>query len=631
MKKRILLLAPILLAALSGCESNNNKTKPYTEPAKDINSLADFEKMVADNPIKNETTKTPIKYSLNVDLDFKNQEKQYELKDVELIGNGHRLKNITIDETNNSGLFSKVQNCIFRNFTIMNSSIYGSDCGALVGTVDQGVFESIKIADTVIVGDGTGSQVGGIIGNANNASVQGCENNAEISGGTNVGGIVGHAYNSDITHCTNYANISGQYGANIGGVVGTFQDFWRYEAREDLFDSNENYGNVEGTECDYVGGLIGNHNPTLYLRGSQYPKVNISRCINGGSVSGDDYVGGVSGNAQCDLCDVIFTNCINEGTVIGKKYVGGVAGYTFDFSQTTPYTSGDEIKRVQFNGCKSNLNEDENNYISGELYVGGIAGNGAYFRNCTNNIEVKLTESAFSNSTDDYNHQYQHSIGGIVGLGYGNTDLTTFDATTCINNGKISGISNEFAPYSIASSLGGICGFSYGGTFSRCENYGELFATQCIGGILGAMEPKADTRFSNCISQGNLNFYRTGGGIFGNVEASDTANAEIKMSLCTVNIQEAKIYGSNATLDDKYVAGGFIGRATSTSEAESDYKKVILINSESTFNYKTPAGAENMIVEAFVGFNKKLTDDKPLVIINTETTTATATRIGDIE
>ena len=76
MKKRILLLAPIFLLALSACESNNNKTKPYTEPAKDINSLADFEKMVEDNPIKNETTKTPIKYSLNVDLDFKNSEKQ---------------------------------------------------------------------------------------------------------------------------------------------------------------------------------------------------------------------------------------------------------------------------------------------------------------------------------------------------------------------------------------------------------------------------------------------------------------------------------------------------------------------------------------------------------------------------
>ena len=631
MKKSYLLLASLLLVTLSACDSKNNNTKPYVEPAKDINSLADFEKMVSDNPIKNETTKTPVRYSLNIDLDFKNADKQYKIKDVEIIGNGHKLMNIHSDETDNSGLFSHVKNCIFRNLTIANTEIYGSNSGTLVGEVDGGIFEKIKIADSVIVGAGEGSQVGGLIGYAKNASIEYCENNAPIQGCANVGGIVGHAYNSDIVHCVNNGEISVFSGENIGGIVGKFENYWTFDPRDDKFESNENHGDVLTTESNFVGGLIGNHSPLLYLRGSQYPKVSISKCTNDGIIRGRNQVGGISGNAVCDLCDVIFTSCINQGTVIGEKYVGGIAGYTSDFSKVYEYTQGDEIKRVQFNSCKTLLNEAEDNYVVGEQYVGGIAGNGAYFRNCINNIEVKLSKRDEYTSGSEHYQEYQHSIGGIVGLGYGDTSLTSLNATSCTNNAKISGYFDEFTQYSYASGLGGICGFTYGGTFSGCENNGELFATHSIGGILGALQPSNTTALLNCKSNGNLNFFTVGGGLIGDIDASSERNAGIRISGCNVTIEEAKIYGTTASASDIYSAGGFIGRATSTSPNEADYGKATLFNSESHLSYKSPADAENMAIDPIIGFNKKISENKPFVSINNDSVTSELTRLGNIE
>ena len=641
MKKRAALLLPLFLISLSACDSNNKKTSPYVEPAKDINTMADFEQMVEENPIKNESTKTPVRYSLNVNLDFKNSGKQYKMKDVELIGNGHELKNIQIIESNNCGLFSTVKNCIFSNLVIEDSEIRGDVAGALVGYADIGIFKNIKITETVRVGDGSTSQIGGIVGKADNASFDGCENNAEVWGMESVGGIVGYSYNSDITHCKNLATIKDStVGNDVGGIAGTYKNSWQYDARQDLFDSNENSGDILAPQCENVGGLIGKHDPEMIMQGSQLPTVNFSNCLNSGVVKGKDRVGGISGNAYSDLCNVTVTKCTNSGTVMGQNYVGGIVGETKDFRVSVEYKEGDKLTFVKFNGCETELNEDGDNYVSGVKYVGGIAGNGSSFNDCDNNIEVRTEKSNEYLAGASYYEEYQCFIGGIVGYGFGNCNEVLSKIVSCTNNGKVSGVVTAGKPYTLASAVGGICGFSFGGTFFSCTNNAEIYATQCVGGILGALETKntdKNTSFSDCESNGNLVFLKSGGGIVGDIEVIPQFSMRITIVGCTVDIEEAKIYGSTDAMDNKFVAGGFIGRAVTTSIESSDYKKVTLMSSEATLKYRTLEGATNMVVDAYVGYNQKCNDldAYPMVFINSDPETGPAvgetTWLGYIE
>ena len=634
MKKRAALLLPLFLISLSACDSNNKKTSPYVEPAKDINSMADFEQMVEENPIKNESTKTPVRYSLNVNLDFKNSGKQYKMKDVELIGNGHELKNIQIIESNNCGLFSTVKNCIFSNLVIEDSEIRGDVAGALVGYADIGIFKNIKITETVRVGDGSTSQLGGVVGKADNASFNGCENNAEILGIENIGGIVGYSYNSDISHCKNFAKIAGtMVGNSVGGIVGTFKNYWQYEARQDLFDSNENNGDVLAETSDNVGGLIGRHDPDMNMPGSQLPTINFSNCKNSGLVKGRNRVGGILGNAYSDLCNVTVTKCINTGTVTGEHYVGGIAGETKDFRVSKEYTEGDKLTLVKFNGCENELNEDEDNYVSGMKYVGGIAGNGSTFNDCNNDIEVRTEKSNEYLAGTPYYEEYQCYIGGIVGFGFANCNEVLSQIVSCTNNGKVSGVEVAGKPYTVASAIGGICGFSFGGTFYSCKNNAEIYGTQCVGGILGAIETKNTTKntsFSKCESKGNLIFLKTGGGIVGDIEVVPQFSSRITIVGSTVDIAVAKIYGSTDVVDNTFVAGAFIGRAVTTSSDSSDFQKITLMSSDATLSYKTLEGAENMVVDRFVGFNQKYEDLDAYSMVNINTNPETGPATSEI-
>jgi len=640
MKKRSLLLLPFALAALSACESGGNNSKPYVAPAKDINSMADFLKMVTDNPYNNSSEKTPVRYSLNVDLDFKNASTQYSIKDVELIGNKHRIKNFTVTDANYAGFFSKVKNCIFSDLTITNAYVAGSYAGAFVGHADIAIFKNIKVGEFVEVGDGVGDQVGGIIGYAENAEIKYCENNAAVYGVNNVGGVVGHSFNSNIISCTNNGDVSGDYdGEGVGGICGTYTNEWTFEAREDTFDSNKNFGNVTATECEDVGGLIGKHHPVVKQRGSRYPKVTISKSTNSGVIEGKNHVGGIAGSGACDLCDTIFTSCVNQGSVIGKNYVGGIAGYTKDFSINLPYTTGDEIKQVTFTKCSTKLNESEDNFVKGEMYVGGIAGNGTSFSNCTNNINVITVESLFSDVSSFFPDEYQHSIGGIVGFGYAYFDLAEFSATVCTNNGKITGISSE-SPYNLASSLAGICGYSYGGKFMKCINNGELNAAQCVGGLIGTLEPRQETYITESNSNGNIIVNRCAGGLIGDIEASNEHFSSIRIAKSHVDIEDAHVYGTTPSPESepyKFVLGGLIGRANSSTDEDEYYGEqgkgiTVLGNYTVDFNYRSPDDAQNMTVGNVIGYTKESSSHIKLVQYKVEEaeTVATITRTGSI-
>ena len=112
-----------------------------------------------------------------------------------------------------------------------------------------------------------------------------------------------------------------------------------YNADEGTVTGCYNEGSVTGEE--YVGGVVGLNNGTVtncYNTGSVTGERRVSggvvggvvglnngdvtNCYNTGNVTGDEEVGGVIGSN-----DGIVTDCYNIGSVTGGSYVGGVVGH----------------------------------------------------------------------------------------------------------------------------------------------------------------------------------------------------------------------------------------------------------------------------------------------------------------
>ena len=119
-------------------------------------------------------------------------------------------------------------------------------------------------------------------------------------------------------------------------------------------------GSVSGD--DYVGGLVGwNHG-------------NINNCYSTCNVSGDDVIGGLVGHN-----DATITDCSAGGEVFGRNYVGGLAGRnsgTIKNSSATGIVTGENRYHGGLIGNNSGplINCSAAGDVSGDVLVGGLVG-----------------------------------------------------------------------------------------------------------------------------------------------------------------------------------------------------------------------------------------------------------------
>ena len=190
------------------------------------------------------------------------------------------------------------------------------------------------------------------------------------------------------------------------------------------------YGSIASTE-ENIGGIVGSNSGT------------IETCTNHSNITGNYYVGGISG--QTNNGNVI--NCSNTGNITGLSTdsenlsrVGGIVGYKLGTGQIETCTNAGNI--------------------NGQTQVGGIVGgNDGNILECTNNGIVSGTVEF---------------TGGIVGTTGSGT------LTRCDNYGKVIGI----------ESVGGISGVqgveSKGGSFiTKCSNKADITGEYVVGGISG--------------------------------------------------------------------------------------------------------------------------------------------------
>lgn len=166
---------------------------------------------------------------------------------------------------------------------------------------------------------------GGIVGWFRNGTITGCQNHYDIQAGgeKGVGGIVGQADEITLNHCTNMGNVYGEYAA--GGIVGLSQS----EADDGLMVINcTNTGQVLVHNILLAGGFVGG------IAGNCWNSAFIG-CVNKGDVSASvehrSSAGGIVGYSAGKLA-----NCYNRGTVLAvltvpatqieELFVGGIAG-----------------------------------------------------------------------------------------------------------------------------------------------------------------------------------------------------------------------------------------------------------------------------------------------------------------
>jgi Leucine-rich repeat (LRR) protein len=131
-------------------------------------------------------------------------------------GNGHTIRNLHIEGSQNLGLFGRVGQCSIMNLGLEDVSIQGTDdcVGGLVG-YNEGVLSNCYSTGTV-----TGDEfVGGLVGENWPGSLSNCYSGCAVSGGSNViGGLVGYSY-GNVSNCYSTGAVTGE-GWDVGGLVG---------------------------------------------------------------------------------------------------------------------------------------------------------------------------------------------------------------------------------------------------------------------------------------------------------------------------------------------------------------------------------------------------------------------------
>jgi len=182
-----------------------------------------------------------------------------------------------------------------------------------------------------------------------------------------------------------------------------------------------------------------------------------------------------------------------SANITGGTYVGGIVGANYLGQITNSYSTGS---------------------VAGSI-AGGIAGS---------NVDGSISNTYHTgNITGDY------QVGGIAGY-------NTSSITTSYNTGNIS-VSGGFA-----GSVGGIIGFSEGGSLTNSYNQGSVVGTYDLGGIIGTNEGVSVT---NSYNTGSITGSYNIGGINGNNYGGGSSVASFSTGTITGDTATAALIGLN--------------------------------------------------------------------------------------
>ena len=419
------------------------------------------------------------------------------------------------------------------------------DSGVSESVTTDAIFENLINTGTITSNGssdgkgGTVSNVGGLIGNMYNGTLQGNSYNlGNVSGdGHNVGGLVGYAQKSTIGNETskdktketeivyNVLDVTGAY--NVGGIVGNMENStvqnaenrgnvtatgsttepYKYHKGQLVDDptikdnQNKEVNSIkaqENVQVANVGGIVGNS-----LNG------NIKDVLNEGDIStvqntinNDTYyiagnVGGVVGRAE----DTNITNATNkEANIRGAHNVGGIAGYFGNSDTTTgPYTvtnginNGGDILATSARDADGNVvkelvrgDSNKENFNIGNMggIVGYMYGDKTHITGSANRGTVHSAD--IEDFRDIKDSSKAANVGGIVGKIDRSTTNNLNDIKKTDDEGREVliteniAVSNSYNTGDVKgfTGIGGVVGMMYNGEVAGSYNLGAIESTR---------------------------------------------------------------------------------------------------------------------------------------------------------
>ena len=334
--------------------------------------------------------------------------------------------------------------------------------------------------------------VGGVVGYAQNCSVETAANAGAVSGFMKLGGVAGQTYWTNVKDSNNSGNVTAsgalnlrsdtqsglQWGSVAGGIVGYVNTFG-------LIENCTNVAVIKGKGG--IGGIVGNS-----INGNNSASaITIQSCTNSGAIQGYEvYTGGTRCNA-------------NPGT-------GGIVGYMVCYStwvgKVFDCVNKGEVTAVGYTGHETEANGVGG--IVGRSYNGhNTLGGDAQINRCVN--EGNVTGGFW--------------VGGILGMGGARYAMQT-SVLNCVNHGTIKGT--------------GICpkdpGVFVGGIAGGCNSYNTGYRS------------RAHLRVNNCYNDGDVLYAQEDyvkphvGGIVGDVWANDSQKIQNDYNLGYVGTASKK-------------------------------------------------------------------------------------------
>ncbi len=321
-------------------------------------------------------------------------------------GGGHSLKNLTSKEKHYSSffgvLYGKCYNVKFVDAEIVSASNSGAGIiGGYIGTGGKPAIVSGVEVSGIVTNAGKGQSVGGLGGNAREATIENCTVNVTVSNpmgdGVNrtaTGGVVGKTMGSavKIKNCVVRGIVEITKGVNntyTGGIVG-----WQVDAGSEITGC-EVYATVKSAG-ERVGGIVGHYQGGTLSGCKFYGEVNAASRLAGG-------IAGITSSAS------IIENCLSSGKIVCKNNVGGIVG----MNENT----------LTIRCCESSSTI--------EINVNGVDGVGGVLGLASNGKTVIVEDCIFSGNMNVPTGQ---RVGGIVGdLGTGSS------VRRCYVSGNITG------------------------------------------------------------------------------------------------------------------------------------------------------------------------------------------------
>ncbi len=419
-----------------------------------------------------------------------------------------------------NNLYNEIKDC-----SSVNNIIVGKNCvGGLIGA-------GVRLNSTDVV-------KGDVYANLTNSS--------DVTGETNAGGIIGclsHRNNETniFTNCENKpSELDETTGItatsnNAGGIVGS--TYWNGSGYLVPGGSSLKFDNCKNSAKVYAetnsGGIAG------FIRDKYYLVTNLNS-INNGEISGVTNVAGIVAKFGGNLVgsqQFVFENCENHASITGKDYVAGISAFNQNLTET-----------ILFKNCK---NTSDTATIKGVNYVAGINAIYGTYQQCENNMDILYNDDYTGNAT---------YFGGIVGYG------TDSYLRECKNSGNVL----SYTMLNTASYVGGLAGYSERVFVTDGENTGDVAGTSNVGGLIGYANVKilsADVNnLTNVIQNGKVYAIGQQNATLTNYqEDTVVGNVGVLIGLWNTGLRNFEI--SNVTADthiymlyDSNYVGGWCGR-----------------------------------------------------------------------